>query len=188
MADSERAGEGAAGGSLPKRQPKRIVLTGFMGAGKSTVGHQLARRLQWQFTDVDAEIELATGLTIAQLFARHGEAWFRQLEHETILQLVNRDELVLALGGGAIEDGRTRSKLLGSDDTVLIHLEASLETVLKRCQGTEADRPVLGDRENLEIRYSNRLPLYRESHLTVTVDTLPPSVVVDRILTAVSLQ
>lgn len=153
-----------------------------MGAGKSTVGRLLARQLDWQFIDADDEIETAAGATIAEVFRQYGEPWFRQLEHEIIRRLLSSESLVLALGGGAIEDDRTRSLLLAAPGTQLIHLEASLETVLSRCQGTDSVRPVLQDRPNLESRYQRRLPLYRESHLTIAVDSLPPAAVVEAIL------
>jgi shikimate kinase len=161
---------------------QRIVLTGFMGAGKSTVGQLLAQRLNWRFVDVDDEIEAVAGATIGTIFARHGELWFRELEHQTIRRLAISDQVVLALGGGAIEDHRTRSLLLEADATRLIHLEAALETVLLRCQGTETLRPVLQDEANLEARYNRRLPLYRQSHLTIAVDSLSPEAVVDAVL------
>jgi shikimate kinase len=165
--------------------PQRIVLTGFMGAGKTTVGRLLAKRLGWRFLDVDMEIETATGATIAQLFQERGEPWFRQLEHETIRGLLTADSVVLALGGGAIEDARTRKLLVSSDETRLIHLEVTLETVLLRCQGTESIRPVLQDQANLERRYRHRLPLYRESHLTLAADSLPPTAIIDAILDSI---
>jgi shikimate kinase len=162
--------------------PQRIVLTGFMGAGKTTVGNMLGSRLNWRFLDADSEIEAATGTTISQIFLERGEPWFRQFEYETIRRLLAAESLVLALGGGAIEDPRTRSLLLTGESTLLVHLEASLETVLKRCSGTETLRPVLQDRPNLEDRYQRRLPLYRESHLTIPVDSLSADVVVESIL------
>jgi shikimate kinase len=162
--------------------PKRIVLTGFMGAGKTTVGNLLALRLGWTFVDADEKIEAASGATIAQLFIDRGEPWFRQLEHETIRELLDSKSLVLALGGGAIEDERTRSLVLSSQGTRLIHLEATLETVLHRCRGTESLRPVLQDKANLEARYLRRLPFYRQAHLTIPVDTLHPQDAVEVIL------
>lgn len=172
----------SAASALPQRiVPQRVVLTGFMGAGKTTVGYLLAKRLGWRFLDVDTEIETATGATIALLFQKRGEPWFRQLEHETIRGLLTSDSVVLALGGGAIEDERTRNLLLSSGETRLIHLEVSLETVLLRCQGTESIRPILQDHDNLERRYRHRLPLYRESHLTLAVDSMSPMAIVDAI-------
>lgn len=166
----------------PTQPIHRIVLTGFMGAGKTTVGALLGQRLAWRFVDTDEQIEAVSGATIAQLFAERGEPWFRQLEHDTIRQLLNSQSLVLALGGGAIEDERTRGLMLSSDGTQLIHLEASLETILNRCRGTEFQRPILQDKANLEARYLRRLPLYRQAHLTLAVDTFGPDAAVEAIL------
>ena len=173
--------------------PRRLVLTGFMGAGKSTVGALLAARLGWRFLDVDQEIERVQGLTVAEIFSLRGEAWFRQAERETIQLLLRSDSLVLALGGGAIEDERTRQLILSSEpavsrETILIHLEAALETVLDRCRGTEELRPVLRDRVNLENRYARRLPLYRQAHYSVSVDLLAPDAVVEAILEQIGIQ
>lgn len=165
----------------------RVVLTGFMGAGKSTVGGLLAAKLGWQFVDVDAAIEAMHGASIAALFQQHGEAWFRRVEHATILDFLGIDRLVLALGGGAIEDERTRQLLLDSEGTRLVHLEASLETVLLRCSGTEETRPVLRDRANLESRYARRLPLYRQAHLSVPVDAVDPETVTEMLCSLLSV-
>lgn len=171
----------------PPKRLSRLVLTGFMGAGKSTVGPLLAARLGWPFLDVDSQIESAHGASIAELFARHGEPWFRDVEHATIRQLLveNHPEtrpLVLALGGGAIEDSRTLALLLGTENTRLIHLEATLATVLDRCRDTEAQRPILRDHANLEARYIRRLPLYRQAHLNLPVDALSPETVAETLL------
>jgi shikimate kinase len=165
----------------------RIVLTGFMGAGKSTIGPLLAARLGWQFVDVDTVIETAHGASIAALFQQHGEPWFRQVEHATILDFLGISHLVLALGGGAIEDQRTRDLLMASEGTQLVHLEVSLETVLLRCSGTEASRPVLRDRANLEGRYARRLPLYRQAHLNLPVDNTDPETVTKMLSSLLSL-
>lgn len=160
----------------PERgHPVRIVLTGFMGAGKTTVGSLLAQRLEYRFLDVDAEIERETGATIAQLFEQHGEPWFRELEHRTIRRLLEPERVILALGGGAIEDDRTRQMLIEGDSARLVHLEASMDTVLRRCRGTEFLRPVLRDATNLELRYQKRLPLYRMAHLSIPVDNDTPA-------------
>jgi shikimate kinase len=164
--------------------PRRIVLTGFMGSGKSTVGPLLAARLGWSFLDVDDVIESEAGTTIAEIFARHGEAAFRKQEHETIARLAAGDSLVLALGGGAIEHEATRALLLTTPGTLLIHLEVELATTLQRCQGTEQTRPILADQANLAARYQRRLPLYRTAHVSIPVDALVPEEVVDRVLSA----
>jgi shikimate kinase len=165
--------------------PRRIVLTGFMGSGKTTLGPLLAARLSWSFIDVDDVIEAEAGVTIAELFARHGEAAFRERERATIARLAAGDSLVLALGGGAIEHEATRELLLTSPGTLLVHLEVELATTLKRCQGTEQSRPILADQANLKSRYQRRLPLYRIAHVSIAVDALTPDEAVDAILRAI---
>ena len=171
----------------PAAPPRRIVLTGFMGSGKTTVGPLVAARLGWSFIDVDDVIEAEADATIPELFARHGDAPFRQREHETIARLASGDALVLALGGGAIEHPATRTLLLTTPDTLLIHLEVELSATLTRCRGTEHLRPVLADQANLASRYQRRLPLYRVAHVSIPVDTLTPDDVVDAILKAARL-
>jgi shikimate kinase len=165
-----------------KISPRRIVLTGFMGSGKSTVGPLVAQRLGWKFIDVDDVIEIEAGTSIASLFASEGEVAFRDREHATIARLTADHEMVIALGGGAIERPETRNLLLTASDTLLVHLEVELTTTLARCQGTEYTRPVLADQANLERRYQRRLPLYRTAHVSITVDTLTPEQVADAIL------
>jgi shikimate kinase len=167
--------------------PRRIVLTGFMGSGKSTVGPLVAQRLGWTFVDVDDVIEAEAGATIAELFAREGEARFRDREHATIARIGAAEERVLALGGGAIERAQTRELLLNTPGTLLVHLEVELATTLARCSGTEHIRPLLADQANLGNRYARRLPLYREAHFSISVDALTPDEVVDEILSVAGL-
>ena len=155
-----------------------------MGSGKTTVGPLVAARLGWSFVDVDDVIEAEAGATIAELFARHGEAAFRDREHTAIARLAAGDALVLALGGGAIEHPATRALLLTAPGTLLVHLEVELATTLARCQGTEQTRPVLADQANLASRYQRRLPLYRTAHISISVDALTPQQVMEAILSA----
>jgi shikimate kinase len=166
----------------PTHPLRRIVLTGFMGSGKTTVGPLVAARLGWSFVDADDAIEAEAGCTIAELFGRHGEAAFREREQETIARLAAGDALVLALGGGAIEHPGTRSLLLGAEGTLLVHLEVELATTLARCAGTEHTRPILADQVNLEGRYRRRLPLYRAAHVSISVDSLTPEEVAGAVL------
>ncbi len=163
---------------------RRIVLTGFMGSGKSTVGPLLAERLGWRFVDADEAIVDEAGCSISEIFAREGEARFRERERATIEHLAGEDALVLALGGGAIETEATRSLLLGAPETLLIHLEVELATTLERCRGTEHSRPILADSPNLAGRYERRLPLYRTAHVSIAVDRLTPEEVVEAIVSA----
>jgi shikimate kinase len=188
-----KAVEASSNSELPSPQsttaaaPRRIVLTGFMGSGKTTVGPLVAARLGWSFIDVDDVIEAEAGATIAEFFARHGEAAFRELERATIARLSAGDALVLALGGGAIEHPATRALLLTTPGTHLVHLEVQLATTLDRCRGTEHARPILADQTNLESRYQRRLPLYRLAHVTIAVDKLTPDEAVEAILRAARL-
>jgi shikimate kinase len=165
--------------SLPIRQ---IVLTGFMGSGKSTVGPLLAQRLGWQFIDSDDAIIAQARMPIHEFFASYGEPAFRALEQSIICRLATLDSLVLSMGGGAIETETTRNFLLSAPTVRLIHLDAALETSLTRCSGTESIRPVLADAANLRARYEKRLPLYRMAHHSISVDALTPEEVVQAIL------
>lgn len=169
-----------------------IVLVGFMGAGKTTVGRLLAVRSGWRFLDVDAEIEAETGSTIAELFTHHGEPWFRALERGMIARLARQSvaapgdaadaRTVLALGGGAIEDAETRELLLRGESLRMVHLEVTLAEAIRRCTADATNlRPVLADRERLAARYKLRLGLYRLAHLSVEVDGLPPEQVAERV-------
>jgi len=163
---------------------RRIVLTGFMGSGKTTVGPLVAARLGWRFVDADDVIEAEAGVPITEIFARQGEAVFRELERSTIARLAEGDELVLALGGGAIETAATRDLLLTAPGTILVHLELELATTLARCGGTEDTRPILADQANLANRYNRRLPLYRLAHVSIAVDELSPEQVGEAVLRA----
>ena len=174
-----------SGLSSPQFKHRRIVLTGFMGSGKTTLGPLLAARLGWRFIDVDDVIEAEAGVSIAEIFARHGEAAFRERERATIARLAAGDSLVLALGGGAIENPATRELLLTTPGTLLLHLEVELATTLKRCAGTEQTRPILADHANLAARYQRRLPLYRMAHVSIPVDAFTPDEAVDAILRSI---
>ncbi len=165
---------------------RRIVLTGFMGAGKSTTGGLLAQKLGWRFLDTDAILEARTGSTIAQLFAQRGEAAFREIETETIRGHAQSENLVMALGGGAIEAEATRHALTQLEHACIVFLDAPLEVMVARClaQPAAAERPVLADRERLAARLTARLPHYRQAHLTIATAKLSPQAVADYILEA----
>ena len=167
---------------------RRIVLTGFMGSGKTTVGALLAQRLGWRFADVDDVIETEAGCSIAEIFAREGEPAFRRRERAAIARLAGGDGLVLAVGGGAIEDAETRALLIAMPGGVLVHLEVELATTLARCRGTEHLRPILADDANLASRYRRRLPLYRMAQVSIPADKLTPEEVVDAVIGACGIE
>jgi shikimate kinase len=176
--------EPMSGPALPPNRISRIILTGFMGAGKSTAGTLLAQRLGWPFADSDHVLEARAGTSIAEIFRRDGEAAFRQMEAATIHELTQRAPIVLALGGGAVETPSTQAVLRSLRDTCIVFLEAPLEVLVARCLDAPEGpvRPVLADRERLEQRFAARLPFYREAHLTVPTRDLAPEAVVERIL------
>lgn len=168
---------------IPDR-PARIVLVGFMGAGKSTAGPLLAERLGWRFIDADVYLEQETGSTITALFAASGEAEFRRMEAAAIAQLQSERELVLALGGGALESDATRQLFSEDSDTCMVFLQAPLEVLIDRCerQAGNASRPVLNQRAALGERFHSRQMHYQAAHITVNTPGIYPTSVVDLIL------
>jgi shikimate kinase len=163
----------------------RLILTGFMGAGKSTVGPILARELGWKFVDLDDVIEASSQLTVAEIFREFGEAEFRQRERQAVLTLIGQAEIVLALGGGTVEDESTRSLLIQSPGNCVVFLHAELPDLLARCTVEGKTRPLLAAPEALEDRHKRRLPHYRAAHITVTTTGLAPEEVANRVLTEV---
>jgi shikimate kinase len=141
------------------------VLVGFMGAGKTTVGHIIAERLGQPFVDSDVLIEQRLGRDIREIFATEGEAYFREVEHATVAELVSGPDAVIALGGGAVEDPRTRA-LLGN--ARVIYLRVDYDEAVSRVQRDE-DRPMLR-RPDLDQVYKRRLPVYEDLSV-LTVDT-----------------
>jgi shikimate kinase len=140
----------------------RIFLVGMMGAGKTTVGRQLAKRLGKTFHDADREIEARTGVSVAVIFDIEGEAGFRKREAEVIEQLTALDDIVLATGGGAVLDPRNREHMKSRGFVIYLH---ALPPVLWQRTRTDKSRPLLqgGDpRERLESLYAARDPLYRD--------------------------
>jgi shikimate kinase len=149
---------------------RRLVLTGFMGAGKSTIGRLLAARLNWSFLDLDAHLEARTGATIPQLFERHGEAHFRRLESTALASALGHEHTVLALGGGTPEELTNRLLLEQTPATFTIFLDAPFPTLFDRCILQDIARPVLADPVAAELRFSKRHPLYRRL-ANLTIDT-----------------
>ena len=165
-----------------RRRLSRLILTGFMGAGKSTVGAILARELGWRFIDLDDVIEAASQRTVAEIFRDHGEAEFRRREQQAVERISNQEQIVLALGGGTVEDESTRSLLIHPPENCLVFLEAPLSELLARCTVKGKVRPLLAEPAALEARHNRRLPHYRAAHITVTTAGLAPQAVADRVL------
>jgi shikimate kinase len=142
-----------------------IVLVGFMGAGKTTVGRLLAAKLGLPFTDSDHVIEDRAGKPIRQIFTDDGEPGFRELEHEVIADLLKGEDLVLALGGGAAGHVATRDLLAA---VPVVYLRVSYAEAMNRVAGDHG-RPMLA-RPDVAQLYQVRDPLYAEA-ATLTIDT-----------------
>jgi shikimate kinase len=153
--------------------PRIVALTGFMGAGKSTVGRALASLLSWEFLDLDEEIERRENQPIRHLFRLYGEAHFRQIESVTLRDLLAKPSAptVVALGGGTFIAAENAEQLRSAGARVAF-LETPIKDLLNRCQqssdGAEENlRPLASDREAFVALYHQRLPRYRLADLVV---------------------
>jgi shikimate kinase len=189
MTDSAAQNEAEAAistaGIMRRLGDRSIVLVGMMGAGKSSVGRRLAVRLSIPFTDADAEIEKAADMSIADIFARHGEAHFRSGEARVIARLLESGPQVLATGGGAFMNADTRAlmKLKG----VSIWLHAEFDVLLRRTGKRRNDRPLLqtaDSAETLRELLAQREPTYALADLTVQSREVAHDAIVVDILTA----
>ena len=170
-----------AGRSLAGRS---IVLVGLMGAGKTSIGRRLAARLGMPFRDADAEIELAAGCTVPELFSRYGERAFRDGERRVIRRLLGADPLVLAFGGGAYMDPDTRAATRA--EAVTIWLRCPLPTLVRRVSGRE-HRPLLhgGDAaEILQRLVDQRYPIYAEADVIVDCGDESPDTTTSQVMDA----
>ncbi len=163
---------------------RSIVLVGLMGAGKSSIGRRLAARLSLPFRDADAEIELAAGCTIPELFSRYGESDFRAGERRVIRRLLSGDPLVLAFGGGAYVDPETRA--IAREEAVSVWLRCPLATLLRRVAARD-NRPLLADgnpQEILQRLIDVRYPIYAEADVIVDCVDESPDATTGRVLNA----
>jgi shikimate kinase len=144
-----------------------VVLIGLMGAGKSSIGRRLADRLGLPFVDADHEIEVAAGKSIPEIFADHGEEYFREGERRVIARLLENGPQVLATGGGAFMNEETRRLIEARG--VSVWLRAELPLLLRRVQ-KRSDRPLLktGDPEHvMKELMAKRYPVYAMADVTV---------------------
>jgi len=157
---------------------RSIVLTGMMGAGKSSIGRRLAGRLGLPFIDADTEIESAAGMTIPEIFDKHGEPYFRAGEARVIARLLEQGPQVLATGGGAVMDPHTRELIRAKG--ISVWLKADLDVLLKRTKRRN-DRPLV---ERMKELLPLREPVYAEADITVQSRDEPHDLIVDEIMAA----
>ena len=161
---------------------RSVVLIGMMGAGKSSIGRRLAARLGLGFVDADTEIETAAGMSIPDIFSAHGEAYFRAGEARVIARLLDHGPQVLATGGGAVMDQRTRDLI--QIKGISVWLRADLDILMRRTKRRN-DRPLVDKmRDLLPVRE----PIYALADITVQSRDEPHETIVDEIIAALSKQ
>ena len=169
---------------------KNVVLIGFMGTGKTSVGRLLATRLGCAFHDLDKKIEERHGMSIPEMFAQHGEAYFRACEKDAVRAASARTNLVIATGGGTVKDAENVALLRANG--ILVALAADVDTILQRTQ-TRGKRPVLdgadaGDRRAAVVRLlEERRHLYESADITVDTSGRAPLEVAEHIMQALRI-
>lgn len=175
QAPDKRAGDRLA-------DPRPIVLIGMMGVGKSTIGRRLALRLGLPFVDADDEIEHAAGMTIPEIFARYGEAGFRDGERRVIARLMEEGQQVIATGGGAFMNEETRALIL--DRAIAIWLDADIDILVERVSRREG-RPLLQGKDPRQVLTelaAIRTPVYALAPIKIRSGAGPHEQTVDRIM------
>ena len=143
---------------------KNIVLCGFMGSGKSTIGNLLSKKMGMAFIDLDAYIEKKENKSVSQIFEESGEEYFRQLERDAVKELAYKKSIILATGGGTLTFQQNVDTLKNANNKIIL-LDLPVEVISKRLQG-DTKRPLLNrpDKEKvMRELYEKRLPLYRSA-------------------------
>jgi shikimate kinase len=170
--------------STTYRPSRTIVMIGLMGAGKTCVGKRIAQAMDLAFVDADHEIEAASGLTVAEFFARFGEQAFRDGERKVMARLLAGPVIVLGAGGGAFMDPMTRGEI--KDKAISVWLKAGLDLLVSRTEGRN-HRPLLnqGDaRETLARLMDIRYPVYAQADVTVETTDEPADITAARVVAA----
>ena len=155
---------------------RSIVLVGMMGAGKSSIGRRLASRLGIPFIDADTEIVSAAGMTIPEIFEKHGEPYFRAGEARVIARLLDNGPQVLATGGGAVMDPQTRALIVQKG--ISIWLKADIDVLLKRTKRRN-DRPLV---EKIKDLLPVREPIYAQADIIIQSRDEPHDTIIDEIM------
>ena len=165
---------------------KNIFLVGFMGAGKSTVGRILAERIGYRYCDADKFIETRAGTTITQIFADHGEEYFRDLESESMEALSTKEKQVIATGGGVVQRDRNWDAM--NSGGVSIYLKAPIEVIWDRIKYSKT-RPLLQVENPLETArelLNKRTPMYEKADLIVDTSNLTLEEVAEEIIRTIN--
>lgn len=157
----------------------KIYLVGFMAAGKTTVARALAARLGWRAEDIDELIEARERRTVADIFARHGEPYFRTIEREILRLLLPLRHLVVATGGGTFMDPENRAAI--NRDGLSVWLDVPFEEVVARLPA-DGRRPLAADRAQLERLFAVRQAAYANAHLRIDARAAHPEELAERIV------
>lgn len=160
---------------------KTIVLTGMMGSGKTTIAQLLSKELNIKYIDIDQFIEEKEKTTISKIFESQGENYFRELERNTIQEVFEPANLIISLGGGALENPQTREFLL--NNSMVIYLKTSPEIIYKRIKNNN-ERPLLNNNMNIEKIaeiISKREKNYQTAHKTIVTDNKIPVQIIKEI-------
>lgn len=158
---------------------KSLILTGFMGAGKSSVAHILSQTLGLRLVDLDKEIETNAGMKISEIFENQGEKRFRAIETECLRRAISRGGVVMATGGGVLT---TPANVELMSEAVVVNLDADIETLLHRVRGTEGRRPLLlGGEHKVRELFAERRALYDAVPLRVATEGLSALEVASRV-------
>jgi len=155
----------------PSAAVKVCFLVGFMGAGKSSVGRALERRLGWRFDDLDERIETREARSVPRIFEESGEAGFRKIEHATLRELIAEERMhprIVAVGGGAFAR-EENAELLKLGESITVFLDAPVEELFRRCEGQDIERPLRRNLNDFRNLYQARRAHYLAA--TLTVDT-----------------
>ncbi len=165
---------------------RSVVLVGMMGVGKTSIGRRLAARINFEFVDADEEIERAAGMTIAEIFEKFGEGYFRDGERRVIARLMDGPPKVIATGGGAFINEETRTLIL--ERALSIWLDADIKVLADRVSRRD-HRPLLKNRDPVEVLTELgkvRNPLYAAANIHVRSDASPHARTVENILKAIA--
>jgi shikimate kinase len=159
----------------------KVYLVGFMAAGKSTLARALARRLDWRVEDVDERIEAREGRTVASIFAREGEPYFRAVERAVLVDLLPLRHRVVATGGGTFVDPENRTAI--KRDGFSVWIDVPLAELIDRLPA-DGRRPLAADRVQLERLYAARRAAYQQAHLRLDASHAPVEALVEQIVAA----
>lgn len=163
----------------------KIYLVGFMAAGKTTVARALARRLGWRAEDIDELIEARERRPISEIFAKHGEPYFRAAEREILRLLLPLRHVVVATGGGTFADPENRAAMMR--DGLTVWLDVPFEAVLARVPA-DGRRPLAADRAGMAQLFAARRAAYELAHLHIDAGYAPADEIAERILDAIATQ